>query len=214
MKYFNSLSTAAFLLAVTSLFSCKDTQSSANENSNDNSNVNNVFVNTVATNDSKVEESSAVYPIAYVNVDSLLLNYDYAKDLNSALLKKQEKSRKELKSKEEKFRADYESMMKKYQAGAYLTEDALRREQENLAKQEQDFQILENKLAQELMSEQQKTNAQLRDTIASFFKIYNADKRYKYILSDAGVLYYDETLDITNDVVAQLNARYAARKKK
>ena len=32
-------------------------------------------------------------PVAYVNVDSLLLNYNYSKDLNEIILKKQENSR-------------------------------------------------------------------------------------------------------------------------
>lgn len=211
MKYFNSLSIAAILFAVTSLFSCKENASSEKESAAENE----TLPEAVAESADSIEPASAaVYPIAYVNVDSLLLNYDYAKDLNSALLKKQERSRKELKSKEDKFRADYEAMMKKYQAGGFLTEESLRREQENLAKQEQEFQVLENKLAQELMVEQQKTNTQLRDTIAAFFKIYNADKRFKYILSDAGVLYVEDGLDITKDVVAKLNERYAARKKK
>lgn len=211
MKYFNSLSIAAILLAATSLFSCKQNASSSKESTNENEAA--VEAN-AESEDSNVPESAAVYPIAYVNVDSLLLNYDYAKDLNAALLKKQEKSRKELRNREDKFRADYESMMKKYQAGAYLTEESLRREQESLAKQEQDFQELAAKLEKDLITEQAKTNAQLRDTIATFFKIYNADKRYKYILSDAGVLYVEDALNITNDVVKQLNARYAERKKK
>ncbi len=210
MKYFNSLSIAALLLAVTSLFSCKQNASSEKENVN----ANEAAVEATPKSDEAAPEVASVYPIAYVNVDSLLLNYDYAKDLNAALLKKQEKSRKELKNREDKFRADYESMMKKYQAGAYLTEESLRREQENLAKQEQDFQELAAKLEKDLITEQAKTNAQLRDTIATFFKIYNADKRYKYILSDAGVLYVEDALNITQDVVNQLNARYAERKKK
>ena len=50
-----------------------------------------------------------------------------------------------------------------------------------------------------------------------FFKVYNADKRYKLILSNAdsdNVLYAEEGLDITKDVVEQLNIRYAAQQKK
>lgn len=208
MKYFYTIIPAA-LLAVTSFYSCKDKASSEEGKSCAATEVAAEGVDSISTT-----ASNTVYPIAYVNVDSLLLNYDYAKDLNESLLKRQQKSRKELKAKEDKFKADYESMVKKYQAGAYLSEDQLAREQNNLAKQEQEFQILEQKLTQELLTEQQKTNAQLRDTIAAFFKIYNADKRYKYILSDAGVLYVEDALDITQDVVKQLNERYAERKKK
>ena len=39
------------------------------------------------------ESASGLLPIAYVNVDSLLLNYNYSKDLNEIIIKKQENSR-------------------------------------------------------------------------------------------------------------------------
>lgn len=211
MKYFNSLSIVAILLATTSLFSCKKNGSEGDAQNTSSSEAENVEV---VDSTSQSACCSSSFPIAYVNVDCLLLNYNYAKDLNESLLKKEERSRKELKSKADKLKADYESMMKKYQAGAYLSEDQLRRDQESLAKQEQDVQMLDAKLTQELMAEQQKTNKQLRDTIISFFKVYNADKRYKYILSDAGVLYVDDALNITQDVLDQLNAKYVPNKKK
>ena len=39
------------------------------------------------------EASNGTMPVAYVNVDSLLENYNYAKDLNEIILKKSENSR-------------------------------------------------------------------------------------------------------------------------
>jgi outer membrane protein len=97
-----------------------------------------------------------------------------------------------------------------------LTEATLQSEQTNLYKQDQELQMLEKKLAQELMTEQQKMNTQLRDTVAAFFKVYNADKRFKLILSNAdsdNVLFADEALNITNDVIEKLNLRYAEQQK-
>ena len=40
-----------------------------------------------------LNDSSVTLPIAYVNVDSLLMNYNFAKDLNESLLRKEESTR-------------------------------------------------------------------------------------------------------------------------
>ena len=208
MKYFNSLCVAIITIAVLSLYGCKD-KSSAQQP---------VTASTEAepVADSAVAESPSVFPVAYVDVDSLLRGYDFAKKLNEVLLKKQEKARKEMTNAQVKFQKDYEAFQKKYQSGGFLTEATLQSEQTNLYKQNQELELLEKKLTQEFLEEQQKMNIQLRDTVAAFFKIYNADKRFKLILSNANsdnVLFADEALNITKDVIEQLNLRYAEQQK-
>ncbi|MBR5374537.1 MAG: OmpH family outer membrane protein [Paludibacteraceae bacterium] len=209
MKYFNSLCVAVIAFAILSFYGCKGNQSSQESGDSSSVEAGNVV-------DSASVEPSSVFPVAYVDVDSLLLEYDFAKELNEVLLKRQEKSRKELTNAQMKFQKDYEAFQKKYQAGGFLTEATLQSEQNNLLKQDQELQLLEKKLAKELMDEQQKMNVQLRDTVAAFFKVYNADKRFKLILSNANsdnVLFADEALNITHEVVEQLNLRYAAQQK-
>ena len=210
MKYFNSLCIAVIAFAALSFSSCKGKPAAEEKQQ--------VLDSTSAVSvvDSAKVESPSVFPVAYVNVDSLLLGYDFAKKLNEVLLKKEEKSRKELANAQMKLQKDYEAFQKKYQAGGFLTEATLQSEQANLYKQDQELQLLDKKLTQELMIEQQKMNKQLRDTVAAFFKVYNADKRFKLILSNAdydNVLFADEALNITNDVIEQLNLRYAAQQK-
>ena len=209
MKYFNSLCIAVIAFAALSFSSCKGKTAAEEQQVPDSTSA-------VSVVDSAKVESPSVFPVAYVNVDSLLLGYDIAKKLNEVLLKKEEKSRKELTNAQMKLQKDYEAFQKKYQAGGFLTEATLQSEQANLYKQDQELQLLEKKLTQELMIEQQKMNKQLRDTVAAFFKIYNADKRFKLILSNAdydNVLFADEALNITSDVIEQLNLRYAAQQK-
>ncbi len=212
MKYFNSFFVAVVALAILSFYGCKGKPSTQEPaDSSDPVSVNSDSVAEVAS-----EKAASVFPVAYVDVDSLLLEYDFAKKLNEVLLKKEEKSRKELANAQVKLQKDYEAFQKKYQAGGFLTEATLQSEQANLYKQDQDLQLLEKKLTKELMDEQQKMNVQLRDTVAAFFKVYNADKRFKLILSNANsdnVLFADEALNITHDVIEQLNLRYAAQQK-
>lgn len=165
------------------------------------------------------------FPIAYVNVDTLLLTYQYAKDLNESLLKKQEKSRKEFNDKEARMRTEYaaylkmvEDYQKKLATGQILTQETkekeeavLYKEQSRLEKKQKELKDLDQRLNQELFLEQQKLNSQLRDTINAFFAIYNQDKRYKMILCDTGndnIFFAEDYLNITKDVVDALNKKY------
>ena len=165
------------------------------------------------------------FPIAYVNVDTLLMTYQYAKDLNESLLKKQEKSRKELAEKDARIRADYTAYLKMVEAsknkiatGQILTQETKEKEEAILIKEEtrlnkknQELKDLDQRLNQELFLEQQKLNSQLRDTINAFFAIYNQDKRYKMIFCDTGndnIFFAEDYLNITGEVVEALNKQY------
>ena len=157
------------------------------------------------------------FPIAYVNVDSLLLKYDLAKKLNESLLKNEEKKRKELNSAQQQLAAELEVFQQKYQSGGFLTKESFEQEQARLYKKDQELTLLSQRLTQELVNEQQKLNKQFRDSIDVFFKTYNSDGRFKLILSNTdydNILFADQALNITNEVVEQLNARYKNSKKK
>ena len=54
-------------------------------------------------------------------------------------------------------------------------------------KQQQELQALQQKLSDELASENQKNSLQLRDSINSFLKIYNQNKGYDLIISNTGM---------------------------
>jgi len=76
--------------------------------------------------------------------------------------------------------------------------------------------LLERKLTNELMGEQNKLNRQLRDTLVNYLDIFAKENPYKVILSNSlgdNVLYGAEGVDITNKIVVGLNARHAAAKK-
>ena len=78
------------------------------------------------------------------------------------------------------------------------------------------MQELQEKLTNELQTENQKNSLQLRDSINSFLKIYNKDKGYSLIISNTGfdnLLYADDAFNITDEIVEGLNARYNPSKK-
>ena len=151
--------------------------------------------------------------IAYVEIDSLMSQYQFCKDYTLLLTKKGENIRATLNQKAKTLDSDAQEFQRKLQNNAYTQERA---EQENarLVKMQQDLQALQERLSNEFDAETAKYNNAMRDSITTFLKIYNQDKGYSLVLSKAGdnMLLADPSLDITNDVVAGLNKRYVPSK--
>lgn len=163
-----------------------------------------------STNGESVELS-----VAYINTDSLILNYDYAKKISEELLSKEESSRAELNQKGRVFQQEVAEFQRKVQNNGFLSMDRAQKEQERLAKKEQELAELQQKLSEDLMRQQQTFNMELRDTLTMFLESWAKDK-YKLILSNNmgdNVLYSAPGVDVTNEVVEILNARYSAAKK-
>lgn len=154
--------------------------------------------------------------IAYVEVDTLLSQYNFCKDLNEQMVKQEENSRMVLNQKANDLGKQKQEFQKKYESNAFLSPDRAQQEYNRLAKLEQDLQALQNKLSTALATEQQKNSLMLRDSINSFLKEYNKSKGFSMIISNTNLdnlLYADSTLNITKEIVDGLNARYSASKK-
>lgn len=152
-----------------------------------------------------------VMPVAYLNVDSLLANYSFAIEASEQLMSKQEDARLKMNTKLRTFQNEVADFQRKLQNNAFLSRERAEKEQQRLAKKEQELQELEAKLTQDIMLENQKLNMQLADSLTNFLEIFNADGRYHVILSNTAkdnVLMAAEQYDITNEVVAGMNARY------
>lgn len=158
---------------------------------------------------------ASALPIAYVNIDSLLLNYLFAKESNENLMKKQEDSRLNLNVKARQLQDEMADFQKKLNNNAFLSRERAEQEQNRLMKKEQDLQQLNGKLSQELMDIQQKVSEQLRDSIDIFLKSYNANGRFEMILSNTAsdnILLANNKYDITKEVTEELNKRYSKKK--
>ena len=158
------------------------------------------------------EDATALLPIAYVNVDSLLLNYNYSKDLNEIILKKQENSRANITQKARSLESEMKDFQRKIENNAFLTRERAEQEQQRLLKKQEELQNLDNQLAQELMQEQQKLNEQLRDTIVSQLRAFNQDKGFQVIFSNTvgdNILLAGDTYDITAELLEFLNRNYS-----
>ena len=151
-------------------------------------------------------------PLAVVNVDSLLEGYLYAKDLNETLLRKEEGSRATMNQKTRELRSEVEEFQRKLNNNAFLSNERAQQENNRLARKQQDLQELGERMTQDLLVEQQKVIRILNDSVNSSIAVFNADKRYQLILSNASgdnVLYYDASYDITKELTEFMNSRYS-----
>lgn len=149
-------------------------------------------------------------PIAYINVDSLLLKYQFAIDANESLMKKQENSRMDLNMKGKQLQSEMNEFQRKLENNAFLSRERAEKEQARLVQKEQELQQINAKLSQELMDAQQKVSEQLRDTINTFLKEYNKTHGYQVILSNTSsdnIMIAEDGYDITTEVIEQLNNR-------
>lgn len=163
----------------------------------------------------KNQVTSSKLPIAYVNVDSLLLHYEFAKESNESLIKKQEDSRLKINTLARQLQNEMGDFQRKLENNAFLSRDRAQQEQTRLQKKQQDLQELDGSLSKQLVQVQQKMSEQLRDTINNFMKEYNKDHKYQLIISNTSsdnILYAEKTYDITAEVTKLLNERYTAKK--
>lgn len=157
-----------------------------------------------------VETNTEMMPIAYLNIDSLLVNYVFAQDASERLMKKQEDARLKLNSKARTLQSEMADFQRKLENNAFLSRERAEKEQQRLLNKQQELQELEAKLTEEIMLENQKLNMQLADTVTNFLQEFNADGRYHVILSNSAkdnVLMAAEQYDITSQVIEVLNAR-------
>lgn len=158
-----------------------------------------------------LSDSSLTLPVAYVNIDSLLMNYNFAKDLNEALMRKEESSRATLNQRGNQLNTAAQEFQRKLQNNAFLSQERAEQEQQRILKMQQDYEQMGQRLSQDFAIEQQKLNIQLADTIKVRLEEFNSTKNYEIIFSNTGsdnLLYANKKYDITKDVIDFLNSKY------
>lgn len=147
--------------------------------------------------------------IAYVEVDSLMTQYEYCKEYSLILEKKSQNIQSTLQQKGQALQAAANNFQQKLQQNAYTREQA-EQIQMGLQKQNADLEALQQRLSAEFQEETAKFNDALHDSLQHFITKYNKDKKYTMILSKSGdnILYADKSADITSDIIAGLNKAY------
>ena len=150
--------------------------------------------------------------MAYVEVDSIMVQYNFCKEYSKILQQKGNNIQKTLANKQQQLQAAAANFQQKVQANAYTREQA-EAVQAGLQKQNNDLQALNQRLSSEFQAETDQFNKALHDSLQHYLAIYNKNKKYGMIFAKQGdnVLYADKTYDITNEVVAGLNKAYKGK---
>lgn len=155
-------------------------------------------------------------PIVYVNIDTLLSNYEYFNDMQNDFADKQSELEAELNNRSRQYEASAMDYQNKVQKGLVTRREAAELEQQLMAEQQNLLQ-LRDQLTLQLQEEEQVSNRKLINAIMEYLKEYNEDPNYQFIFSNSfgdNVLFANDQLDITYSVLPGLNAKYAAEKAK
>lgn len=180
-----------------------------------------LFVLHFAGNKKSSSGGSSVYSgttaegIVYVNIDSIIFNFDMFSDRRNDLLTKQKSAEAEMTSKSSQYEKGVKDYQDKVSKGLVTRATAAQMEQ-GLLQQQQELVNLRDKLQSDLMEEEQVMNRQVLDYITKFLEANKSEYNYQFILGKSFgsvVLYSDSTLDITNRVLEALNKKYQSEKK-
>ena len=160
---------------------------------------------------STVNKSEA---IVFVNSDSLLNNYEYFKDVKNVFQEKSKKAQSDLTAKGTAFQKEVAQYQ---QNAANLSADQRTSTEQRLARKQQELAAYNQNAGNALANEEAVENEKLYNKVSEFLKGYAKTKGYKMVLTyskaNPTVLFADESLDVTKDVLAGLNDAYKKDKK-
>ncbi len=155
--------------------------------------------------------------IVYFNLDRVLQEYDMANELRSVVETKVNSINQEVNRRGNKLEKDINAFRDKINKGL-LTQSVAEQQSQKLAEQQSSFETYAAQKQQEVLEEQQVMMNQLADAINNYIAEFNADKKYAMIIATQGdilstpVVNADPELDITDDLLAGLNAAYVKQK--
>lgn len=169
--------------------------------------------------EASAENAVAAGSIVYFNIDRVLDEYDMANDLRSVVETKVQSINEEVNRRGSKLERDINAFQDKINKGL-LVSSVAQAQQDKLQQDQANFQNYAAQKQQEIAEEQQVMMNQLADAIKSFVDAYNEEKGYAMILTTSGgllpapIVTGDKNLDITDDILAGLNAEYVKTKGK
>jgi outer membrane protein len=147
--------------------------------------------------------------VAYVDVEVLMKDYEGTKALESKMKEKQEAKAKELDS----LTAPFQAKVQNYYKSAQSMSPQKRAEAEGALQQEQQFiQAQQQQASQELQTETQESYEAITKVVDSLVGSYAKSNGFNIIFGTSGkgtVMYGDENLDVTKQVLEMLNKEYS-----
>jgi outer membrane protein len=151
--------------------------------------------------------------IAYIKSDSILKSYDYFKVQRDKLEAKGKQMDSDFRSRAQSLQNEFESYQRNL---SNLTIGQAKTIEEDLGKKQQNLRLYQEQLSQNLLNEQNIMNEELYKKVTEYLKVYGEERGLQVVLkfdTSSDLLYGVAALDITQDVIAGLNAAYAREQK-
>lgn len=149
----------------------------------------------------------------YVDLDTVLAKYALAKDYNEEMMRMQSSMESTMRTHEKRLQSQAAVMQNKMNNNGYLTRESYEQDQSSLNSMQAEAQkqaaTLQSNFEQQALQAQKNVN----DSINAFIEEYNKSRGYDAIFFKAATLYINPALDVTDEVVEGLNARYNKLKK-
>ena len=159
---------------------------------------------------------------AYVNVEKIDSNYKYITEKRAIMEKEVELSRNSLASAEQSLSGEQQKLQKE----AYDLENNSSISMTDKYNKQKELQVRYDKFQQEYAIYQQRKDAMEKDldikiqdfnknmmeSLNNNIKKYNLNQQYDYILTKQQMLYANDSLDITQDILQLLNEEYETTK--
>lgn len=161
-------------------------------------------------------EGHVVPTIYYINTDSLWKNYEYVKNEIEMLQKEKSKAESQIEAKARLLENDVMDYQQKAQSGMISMDDARKKEAELMDRQQKLYELREQ-LTTDLLIKEQDKNDMLQKAITDYIKRFNTGKNFSFVLGysqGGGILFANDSLDITNDIIEGLNSEYKAKNNK
>ncbi len=146
--------------------------------------------------------------IRYIDADSIAAHYNLAKDFKEAQIRSFSKIDNAQRTRGAELQKIGNSIQQKVNSNGYLSQESYKADVDHFNKKQADAENYIASLQREAEQEMLQQQMQLTDSIEAFIKDYNSKKHYDAILYKAAGVYFNPELDITDEVIKGLNARY------
>ena len=205
MKKVNLILNIVLVLAVAALYVLHFTGNSKTDKTE----------HTASAEDSRITAGSG--DIVYINLDTLVNQYDMYNDLRTELESKVSAIENDLNKKGRALENDMKSFQEKMQKGL-LTRSQMETMQNDLMARDQELRNLSQQKQMELAEEESVMYNRVMDAIRTYVDNYNKDKQFSLILTTTAatnsIISGDQGLNITTEVINGLNQEYIRNRNK
>ncbi|WP_163274108.1 OmpH family outer membrane protein [Dysgonomonas sp. 511] len=150
-------------------------------------------------------------PIAFVDVDSVLVYYNLVKDVNQRLATESRILQQAIDTKQAQHDSDIDNFTKRINSNDFASAERAQLEYERIQKQEKSIEDLKNAHQNKQVNQKAELFNRVNDSLLVNLKEYNKAADYQVIFTNKGmdnILLAKDQYNITDKIIRQMNSRY------